>query len=994
MISRKILLYGGLVLFATITVTLSCRSVGVDFIKPNFTITNNTKYEKIANNTKYAQISDNTDYEQIANDMEYEQIGDNTKYKRRTRNTDYERIANNTEYEQIGDNTKYEKRANDTDYERIANNRKYNTKYTPINDNLSIIVPLHYNSEIRFFFEDNILFGHCNIIINISQPLKSITMYSVSVYVMDAILIDGKNETVYKLFSSSFNKEKNILTLNFNRLLHHIFPDTFTLKMTYIRIMYENRKSFVRSAYQEKPEDQMLDQTGVEVMKARQLFPCEDEIIINSTFKIAIKHDEKYTILLNIPIRAQSKTDGGMMWTDFDESSMSAQQISIVITTFTAVSSQLPNVTVWCRQSAAKHVLYAINVIEEVLPYFKQKYLAELSKLDIVALWHPQDDVHAVTTLGLVLLREVDIIYNEAVDPAARQGEVTHMIARALVFLWCNNALLWSEEGFATFFAAYILDEVYQNNNMMDLLVVQAQQDSFRYDTSSVDFATLNRTNTSEVKSLGSLNYVKSFIVWRMLYHVIPDIFWNGIRTYIDKCRIYSNKTTLDDLWTIMQTIHKETYPQNMLSSHLKQIIQSWISKEYYPLLNVTQNYWNVTLAIDIQSFYPHLVNDNIKTWIPVTLTTQSSLNFDNTDDSLFWLTTEKLEHPILGIDKSDWIVLNIQQTGYYRVQYDLQNWHKLVRYLNSEHYNKVHILNRAQMIDDAFYFFLQSQLNYEVFWNLTNVVHRDTNFVTWYPLIKAFEKMTCIFPFGFAFHTEYNALTQEKIKERIDGLLSKIGYYEEPTEHTLTTYLRQEAIKWACILDIFECRRTAATELSIVLENSVENSYLRNEEWIYCYGVTTASHDIWYKIWEKWNATSDERFLQYLTCSKDSTILCDFLKITVLKEIRSNESKQSSKLANTFLLVIAKNAQRDAMQSCFFEIFKNFTLSSNRRNDLIATLIVIITHMHREDHMAEIIKLATRILKEELKSIKEKLKKRRLEFGRLVKNYGYYFSL
>jgi len=70
------------------------------------------------------------------------------------------------------------------------------------------------------------------------------------------------------------------------------------------------------------------------------------------------------------------------------------------------------------------------------------------------------------------------------------------------------------------------------------------------------------------------------------------------------------------------------------------------------------------------------------------------------------------------------------------------------VRYLDSENYTKIHILNRAQIIDDAFYFLLQKQFSYREFWNLTNfLVLKETNFVVWYPMFKAFEFLSCKFP-------------------------------------------------------------------------------------------------------------------------------------------------------------------------------------------------------------------------------------------------------
>lgn len=102
-------------------------------------------------------------------------------------------------------------------------------------------------------------------------------------------------------------------------------------------------------------------------------------------------------------------------------------------------------------------------------------------------------------------------------------------------------------------------------------------------------------------------------------------------------------------------------------------------------------------------------------------------------------------------------------------------------------------------------------------------------------------------------------------------------------------------------------------------------------KEWIYCYGLTTANHSIWYKVWNKWNVTSDERFLEYLTCSKDSIILCHFLQIVKVKGSQYNESIRISMPTNIFLLIVAKHAQRDAVHSCLFPIIEEITLSSNR---------------------------------------------------------------
>lgn len=84
--------------------------------------------------------------------------------------------------------------------------------------------------------------------------------------------------------------------------------------------------------------------------------------------------------------------------------------------------------------------------------------------------------------------------------------------------------------------------------------------------------------------------------------------------------------------------------------------------------------------------------------------------------------------------------------TGYYRVNYDFGNWKKIARYLASTNYTKIHVLNRAQIIDDAFHFMITKQHNSYIFWNIAQYLQQETDYVAWYPMFKALEYMSSIF--------------------------------------------------------------------------------------------------------------------------------------------------------------------------------------------------------------------------------------------------------
>ena len=87
--------------------------------------------------------------------------------------------------------------------------------------------------------------------------------------------------------------------------------------------------------------------------------------------------------------------------------------------------------------------------------------------------------------------------------------------------------------------------------------------------------------------------------------------------------------------------------------------------------------------------------------------------------------------------------------TGYYRINYDNDNWEKLARYLNSTEYMNVHVLNRAQIIDDAYFFLLRNKLEYSFFEQLTYYLSNETNYVAWYHMFKILENISGFFPFS-----------------------------------------------------------------------------------------------------------------------------------------------------------------------------------------------------------------------------------------------------
>lgn len=99
---------------------------------------------------------------------------------------------------------------------------------------------------------------------------------------------------------------------------------------------------------------------------------------------------------------------------------------------------------------------------------------------------------------------------------------------------------------------------------------------------------------------------------------------------------------------------------------------------------------------------------------------------------------------------------------GYYRVNYDEGNWRKLIDFLDSRNYTKIHPINRAQLIDDCYHLMKAGYVNYKTFLDLTKYLKRETDYIPWYPMKAIMSDMSIFFQFPESVHIKvsYNINT------------------------------------------------------------------------------------------------------------------------------------------------------------------------------------------------------------------------------------------
>lgn len=173
-------------------------------------------------------------------------------------------------------------------------------------------------------------------------------------------------------------------------------------------------------------------------------------------------------------------------------------------------------------------------------------------------------------------------------------------------------------------------------------------------------------------------------------------------------------------------------------SVHFKTILDSWHLTAGIPILYV--NYNRDSGAINLTQHRYNLDGkpDESEWWIPynfVTTKEASKKEFEGTlpDGWLSESHTTILPSTSRDWKGEDWILFNKKQTGYYRVNYDADNWYALANGLKSDNAGNIPYLNRAHLIADAIDFALIGLIDFDIPFKLMEYLpERETDYFPW----------------------------------------------------------------------------------------------------------------------------------------------------------------------------------------------------------------------------------------------------------------------
>lgn len=374
------------------------------------------------------------------------------------------------------------------------------------------------------------------------------------------------------------------------------------------------------------------------------------------------------------------------------------------------------------------------------------------------------------------------------------------------------------------------------------------------------------------------VSYHKAGSVLHMIQNAFGHATWRrGLHFFLEARQ--DNYTNAALLYAGLQLGVNEAIPVDTPDVHA--IFSTWELLAGVPIVTVSRTGDVLTLQ-QSRFFYTDELSDSV--WhVPINYAVASNPNFGDTRAAL-WFTENQLEirnetAPVPWMP-DDWIVLNIQQSGYYRVNYDTELWSLIIYQLNGPEYHRIHLLNRGQLVDDSFNIARSGRITFDLPLDVMNYLERETDHIVW----DSAERALFLYNrwlLGSSVYDEFQAY----VLKNVAAMYNKLGVSVIDFEPRIDRYARQIAINLACFHGSPQCISDAAQQLENVF-NVQQTLHPDVVAQIYCNGVRRSGRDIVAAMQDLLSSATRQiernRIISGLGCIENSEILYEHLLLAI----------------------------------------------------------------------------------------------------------------
>ncbi|XP_016007055.1 aminopeptidase N [Rousettus aegyptiacus] len=712
---------------------------------------------------------------------------------------------------------------------------------------------------------------------------------------------------------------------------------------------------FYRSEYLDGNVKKVLATTQMQSTDARKSFPCFDEPAMKATFNITLIHPSNLTALSNMLPKGPSvplTEDPTWNVTEFHTTPvMSTYLLAYIVSEFTCVQETAENdvlIRIWSRPSATKENqgLYALNVTGPILNFFAQHYDTPypLEKSDQIGL--PDFNAGAMENWGLVTYRENSLLFDPLSSSTSNKERVVTVIAHELAHQWFGNLVtvawwndLWLNEGFASYVEYLGADYAEPTWNLKDLMVLNDMYSVMATDAlaSSHPLSTpAQEVNTpAQISEMfDSISYSKGASVLRMLSNFLTeDLFKEGLASYLHTFAYQS--TTYLDLWEHLQkAVDNQTSVK--LPTTVRDIMDRWILQMGFPLITLDTKTGSISqkhFLLDPESNVTRPSEFNYLWIVPI-----ASIRNGVEQDSYWLEDTKEAQSDLFKTTADEWVLLNLNVMGYYQVNYDEDNWKKIQTQLQTN-LSAIPVINRAQVIHDAFDLASAHIVSVTLALNNTLFLIKETEYMPWQAALSSLSYFKLMFD-----RSEVYGPLQSYLKKQVTPLFQHFKNvtktWTQRPENLMDQYNEINAISTACSSGLPECKELVSNLFSQWMENPDNNPIHPNlRSTVYCNAIAQGGEDEWNFAWGQFqNATlvnEADKLRTALACSKEVWILNRYLSYTLNPDLIRKQDATST-IISISSNVIGQSLAWDFIQSNWKKLFQDYGGGSFSFSNLI----------------------------------------------------------
>ncbi|XP_052090870.1 uncharacterized protein LOC127727793 [Mytilus californianus] len=737
---------------------------------------------------------------------------------------------------------------------------------------------------------------------NITIHINKLTIKKQTIY----IKIQSGNQSGPKILRTTEDNDRQFYIMFLSEKLNQ--GQTYVLSLEFEGPLKDDLAGLYYSSYKRNDKNVYLAVTQFEATDARKAFPCFDEPNMKAKFKVTLLRKPSMTSISNMP---QEKTGiqrpNGFVADEYKLSEkMSTYLLAFIVCDFKQITGTTKNnITygAWSTPETINQAELALQIGIDTITFYEDFFGVRfpLPKQDMIAI--PDFSAGAMENWGLITYRETAMLFEPGVSSEGNKQRVTGTITHELAHQWFGDLVtmdwwgdIWLNEGFARFVQYLGSDNLYPQWKMFEQFVVNVVHAAFSFDglaTSHPVYVPVY--NPSEINEVfDAISYDKGASIIRMMKFFLGDsTFKKGLQNYLID-RKFSNAYH-DDLWNAMAN---QSRADTKLMD-VKSIMDTWTLQMNYPVVMVTATSNGLRISQKRYLSNPDAKDPgkytspfNYKWQIPFFYTTSKELNFNKTASDITWIKTETedLPGPSNFLSGKDWIIANTQQFGFYRVNYDNENWLALVKQLNTDH-KVIHPINRAQIINDAWNLAKSGDLDIGISLKTVEYISEELEYVPWDAASSQLSYVS-----NMLSRTEIYGKFKKFMKKIVTKPFKHFGMDNSKASH-LESYIRSTLSSFACDYDIEQCTREAAKMFKNWMMDPERNRIDPGlKSTVYCSGVASGDEDEWNFVYDKYKtatvAAEKAHLLSALSCTKQTWILNRFIKMSLdFDQVRKQDS-------------------------------------------------------------------------------------------------------